>query len=105
MRENKGQAGDRVESYPQGSLVYGRFDPRRTDDLKPSATAVIGQLGWFEVLWVIEDGDYVGEAALKLPPDWNADDILWIPERDFKPEVDCTGEVRRHERTLKFRTD
>ena len=40
--------------YP-GKAVSAKFLPKRTDDLKADAIPLIGRVGLFEALWVIDD--------------------------------------------------
>ena len=44
--------------------VTGIFCPRRRDDLKPAAVALIGQRLNLQVAWEIDEGEYAGEWAL-----------------------------------------
>lgn len=48
--------------FSSGCRVFGKFEPRKLDDLKSGASALIGRQGIFEALWIIEsDEPYGGE--------------------------------------------
>ena len=67
--------------------VLAYFRPRRTDNLKPDAVAMIGREGVFEALWVIEpEHEYAGEWAMRFPRDWLSDTtpFVWVPIGDLE---------------------
>lgn len=74
-----------------GEVIFATFAPRRTGDLKPGTISFIGRLGAFEVLWRIEDGDYAGEFAMRLPASWQVNGAIWVPNGDLTLGVDGRG--------------
>lgn len=66
-----------------GEIMTAVFAPRITSDLKDSAIPLVGRRGEFQALWVIEDGDYLGEWAMQIPRDWPIHDAFWVPDGDL----------------------
>lgn len=49
----------------QFDRVRGTYDPLRTDDLAGYAVPEIGERWTWEALWIIEDGLYAGQWAMR----------------------------------------
>lgn len=67
-----------------GDIINAVFQPRTTHDLKESAIPMIGMQGDFEALWLIEEGEYIGEWAMKIPREWPVRDACWVPDGDLR---------------------
>ncbi|CAN7515438.1 hypothetical protein [Brucella pseudogrignonensis] len=65
-----------------GQLVYARFSPKVVETLKPEALDFIGREGHFEFLWIIDEGKYQGQWAMRKPTDWSAP-FVWVPYEDL----------------------
>lgn len=82
MADRSTKLGDKLD-FTSGLLVKAIFSPRRVDDLKAGATDLIGLSGLFEALWVIEEGPYAGEWAMRMPRNWPPVEAIWVPEGDL----------------------
>lgn len=71
------------------STFRARITPKRTDDLKPGALALIGQVKTFERGWVIGEDDssnpdYWGQwACFLVDEDDERHGFSWMPECDL----------------------
>lgn len=73
----------------QYDKIRGIMEPKRTDDLKPSAFWFVGQERDWDVLWMIEPedgGPYVGQFAIGmvLKDGEPRPDFTWVPECDIR---------------------
>lgn len=68
---------------------WAKFNPKRTGNLKPEALPDIGEIGLFEAVWMIEEGEneYAGQWAMAS----NASEsqtyrfhFVWCPEEDLE---------------------
>lgn len=66
-----------------GSVFMATFAPIHVNDLRSGAAALIGRSGYFEALWVIDDGPYSGQWAFRFPPGWITQ-AVWAPEEDLQ---------------------
>jgi hypothetical protein len=81
------------EGLRQHDVVEGTFQPKRTDDLKPGAVALIGASGKWQALWIIEDGTYKGQWAM-APYEWEVmPPFCWTPECDVKISTNRGDEI------------
>lgn len=64
--------------------VMAVFSPKSTDTLKPEALKFIGAIGFFEALWIIDEGKYKGQWAMGIPKEWGSPDFIWVPECDLQ---------------------
>lgn len=65
--------------------MRARFQPKRTDNLKPEAVAVVGHILDWEYGWTITErdgGPYVGQTAW-LPTDRRLR-LGWAPDEDLE---------------------
>jgi hypothetical protein len=73
--------------YPelqQYDLVRARFEPKRTDDLRPGVAEFIGQTTEWEAYWIIEDGPYAGQwAMVPRGKAWASRGWAWVPSGDL----------------------
>jgi len=68
-----------------GTVIRAVFDPIDVCTLKKEAIPLIGREGLFEALWKIDDGDYRGYWAMKIPRDWPIQTACWVPDCDLRP--------------------
>lgn len=82
-----------MELYPEGTFLRARFVPRRTDDLKPDVSALIGQTldlisdGQINAALSAMDGSSYGGEYYFCPLGRSFDsgyDWWWIPSGDFE---------------------
>lgn len=71
----------------QFDRVQARFQPKRTDDLRPGLEQWVGYEGTFEAMFEIEDGEYAGDWAM-LPREPITEgrvplDGYWVPYCDL----------------------
>lgn len=45
---------------------------------------MVGQIGEFQTLWVIDEGEYCGEWAMMLPSYWPVTTASWVPSGDLE---------------------
>jgi len=61
-----------------------RFEPTRTDDLRPGLLGLVGTAATFEAGWQFEEedgGPYVGQWAMIAPLGWPCS---WVPLCDLQ---------------------
>lgn len=73
-----------MKTLTQYDTIQATFQPRRTDDLRFGMNAFIGRTGTFTAIWIIEEGEYIGQWAMQAPEDWPCS---WVPECDLVESV------------------
>jgi hypothetical protein len=66
--------------------VLATFAPRRRDDLKPQAVAWIGRRVEWSAEWIVEDGAYAGQWAMRPSdpsPPAGLQTLGWVPFCDL----------------------
>ena len=71
-----------MEMIEQFDKIIATFNPKKTDNLVTGMENHIGKRFTFEAMWVIEDGQYVGEWA--MAPRMTGPPLCgWIPLCDL----------------------
>lgn len=72
----------------QGDVIKGKFQPKRTDDLRPAAKEVIGVEFEWRAEWLMgADDPFPGEWAMRaLPTNGKPEPQMgWAPFSDVEP--------------------
>lgn len=67
----------------QFERITAIFKPKKLETLKPEVLKDIGWIGEWQAVWIIENGEYIGQWAFS-PINKNNYTFGWVPEEDLE---------------------
>jgi hypothetical protein len=84
MSTMNGPSGLECKQFDLFAAIHA---PLRTDDLKPGPLRLIGMRLIWEALWIIEEGEYAGQWAMRPLLSSDEGGWSWSPACDLKDAV------------------